>query len=616
MEINKTDRFLMLVESPNKTKSISSILKDLGYKNIVVQASVGHISHLKDSGDYNIGVDPKTFDMDLEISPDKKDVVFRLREQVKLAKGVILASDPDREGEAIAWSLKKFLNIPDNKYIRITYHEITKTAVEKALANPRTIDEDLVEAAHTRNCLDKIVGYRLSPLAMQQLRARSVGRCQSAGLKLVVDREKEIENFKIEKYYELYLNFEKNNSAFKAKYIGDDKNDLSKFTDKKACELIEKNCKNNPYIISNIEKKEITQNAPLPFTTSTLQQEASNKLGIGVKDVMSYAQKLFEGIDVSGKHVALITYHRSDDPVISADFVPYIQEYIDANFGKKYINKSVKKVKTGENVQAGHEAIRVIDLTMTPDKLKNHLSDNRLIKLYELIFKRTVASQMSARKLSDTQYEIKNGKSRFSLSSKEETFAGWKKVYTYEKDKEEVIKETFEVGERLNKTALETIEKETQPPARYTEATLIKTLDKLGIGRPSTYATIISTILDEKRGYCKIDNKKLVPTVLAQNLINFLDKNFGELVDSGYTAELEKSLDKISEGKLHRVPFLKTFYTNLNEDIKKISPDVEDKICPECGHKLIIRRGKYGPFLGCSNYPNCKHIEKLPQKKK
>lgn len=614
MEINKTDRFLMLVESPNKTKSISSILKDLGYKNIVVQASVGHISHLKDSGDYNMGVDPKTFDMDLEISPEKKDVVFRLREQVKLSKGVILASDPDREGEAIAWSLKKFLNIPDNKYIRITYHEITKSAVEKALANPRTIDEDLVEAAHTRNCLDKMVGYRLSPLAMQQLRARSVGRCQSAGLKLVVDREREIENFKIEKYYELYLNFEKNGSEFKAKYVGDGKSDSSKFTNKKDCETVEKKCKGNPYTISTIEKKEVTQNAPLPFITSTLQQEASNKLNIGVKDVMSYAQKLFEGIEVNGKHVALITYHRSDDPVISADFVPYIHDYIDATFGKKYINKTVKKVKTGENVQAGHEAIRVIDLSMTPEKLKNHLSDNRLLKLYELIFKRTVASQMTARKLSDTQYEIKNGEHRFSMSSKEETFAGWKKAYAYEKDKEEVIKETFKVGENLNKPNLETVEKETQPPARYTEATLIKTLDKLGIGRPSTYATIISTILDEKRGYCKVDNKKLVPTVLAMNLINFLDKNFGELVDSGYTAELEKSLDKIADGKLHRVPFLKSFYGSLTEDIKKVAPDTEDKICPECGSRLVVRRGRYGPFLGCSNYPKCKHIEKIQRK--
>lgn len=601
----------MLVESPNKTHSISTILKDLGYKNIVVQASVGHISHLNDSGEFNMGVDPNTFNMDLQISPEKKDVVFKLKEQVKLAKGVIIATDPDREGEAIAWSLKKFLSIPDDKYIRITYHEITKSAIEKALNNPRMIDENLVEAAQTRNCLDKIVGYRLSPVAQQQLRARSVGRCQSAGLKLVVDREKEIENFKVEKYYEVYLNFEKNGTAFKAKYVGNDKEDISKFPNADACRVLWDACKNHPYIISNIVKKEINQNAPLPFTTSTLQQEASNKLGIGVKDVMNCAQKLFEGIEINGKHTPLITYHRSDDPVISADFVPYIKDYIDANFGKSFINKTVKKVKTGENVQAGHEAIRVIDLTMTPDKLKGYLTDNRLIRLYELIFKRTVASQMSARTLSDTQYEIKNGKQRFALSSKEETFAGWKKIYSYERDKEEVIKETFAIGEELQKAYLERAEKETQPPARYTEASLIKTLDKLGIGRPSTYATIISTILDEKRGYCKIDNKKLVPMVLATNLINFLDKNFGELVDSNYTANLEKSLDKIADGKEHRVTFLKSFYKNLDEDIHKIMPDTPDKICPECGSKLVIRRGRYGMFLGCSNYPKCKHIEKL-----
>ena len=611
MEINKTDRYLMLVESPNKIKSISAILRELGYKNIVVQASVGHISRLNDSGDFNLGIDPKTFDMDLVISKDKKDVVHKLAEQVNFSKGVIIASDPDREGEAIAWSLKKFLKIADKDYVRITYHEITKPAIEAALKNASKIDNKLVEAAHTRNCLDKMVGYRLSPLAQQELRAKSVGRCQSAGLKLIVDREKEILNFKEETYYELYVNFEKNKTPFKAKFIGEDNNEYTKFKNKADCDKVALSCKGKPFIVSDITKKEISQSAPLPFTTSTLQQEASNKLGIGVKDVMSYAQKLFEGINVNGEHKALITYHRSDDATISSDFIPYIHDYIECNFGKQFIAKSNNKAKKNENIQAGHEAIRVIDLLMTPEKLSKYLSEPKLLKVYELIFKRTIASQMMPRKVSDTQYLIKNGKYNFSMSSKEEIFAGWRRVYSYEKENEEVIKETFIKGENLKKTSLEALEKKTTPPSRFTEATLIKTLDRLGIGRPSTYATIITTLLDPKRGYCEVQNKKMVPSELAFKLVDFLDKHFKELVSSEYTSHLENSLDEIAEGKLKRVDFLRTFYRNLENDINKVMPDIQEKICPECGSKLVVRRGRYGMFLGCSNYPKCKHIENL-----
>ena len=614
MIIDNKKRYLLIVESPNKIKSITAILKDLGYNNIIVQASVGHISHINDSGEYNMGINPNTFDMDLQVSKDKKDVVFKLKEQVKLAEGVILASDPDREGEAIAWSLKKFLNIPDSKYVRITYHEITKPAIEKALKNAKLIDNELVEAAHTRSCLDKIVGYRLSPLARQELKARSVGRCQSAGLKLVVDREKEILNFKPEVYYELFLNFKKNGGDFKAKYIGDDKQDITKLPTRDACEQIGKECYNKPYNISNIETKEVNQSAPAPFITSTFQQEVSNRLGISVKDSMSYAQKLFEGINLNGKHIALITYIRTDSPVISDDFVPEIEAFINKEYGKKYYG-GVKKAKKSANAQEGHEAIRVIDLSMTPNKLKQYVTDPKMLKIYNLIYCRTIASLMKPRKISDTQYTINNGKHRFMLSSKEEIFDGWKKAYDYDdKDKEDVVKETFKVGEKLNDTKLESVEKTTQPPSRYNEASLIKTLDKLGIGRPSTYATIVTTILDPTRNYCVMDNKKIAPTELAFKLVNFLDKHFTELVDSGYTSNLEKSLDKISEGKLDRISFLKMFYKNLQEDIDKVSPTIEEKICPECGGKLVVRKSRYGMFLGCSNYPNCNHRENLNNK--
>lgn len=612
IELNKQDRILLIVESPNKVKTISSILKELGYKNIIVQASVGHISHIKDSGDYNIGVDLTNFKIDFEISPDKREVVSKLKEQVRLSKYVLLGTDPDREGEAIAWSLKKFLNIPDNKCARIFYHEITKPAIEKALNNLTEINDELVEAAQTRNSLDKIVGYRLSPLARQQVNARSVGRCQSAGLKLVVDKEKEIQNFKVETYYELYLNFKKNKNDFKAKYIGDDKKDINKFKSRDECEKIGKDCYQKPYSINNTETKELNQNAPLPFITSTYQQEVSSKLGVSVKDAMAYAQKLFEGIEINGKHVALTTYLRTDDTTIAPEFIPEIKKYIEKEFGKKYIG-TIKSKKSNNNAQGGHECFRVIDLSMTPERVKNYINDPKLIKVYDLIYRRTIASVMSTRKISDTQYTIVNGKHRFLLSSKEELFDGWKAIYNYQddKEKEEVLKETFKKNEELKDTKLESVEKTTQPPTRFTEASLIKTLDKLGIGRPSTYATIISTLLDPTRNYCKVENKKMVPTDLAFKLVDFLDNNFNEIVDSSYTAGLEKSLDKIADGKLTRVEFLKAFYSKLSSDINKILPEDAERVCPECGNKLVIRRGKYGMFWGCSNYPKCHHIENL-----
>lgn len=616
---------LLIVESPNKIKTIQKILKDLGFNNIYIKASVGHISHIADSGVYNMGIDPTTFKMDLRVSQDKKDVVRDLISQVNVSDLILLASDCDREGEAIAYSLKKFLKIPDNKYQRIVYHEITKSAIEKALNNPIKIDEQLVSAAHTRSRLDKIVGYRLSPIAIKQLNARSVGRCQSAGLKLVVDREKEIKDFKPTTYYEMYLNFSKNNVNFKAKYQGSiDKKYSSKLNSIKECDEVAKDCKGKDYFIINKEEKLNNQNAPLPFITSSFQQECSSKLGIGVKQAMSYAQKLFEGIDINGQHVALTTYLRTDSPTISEEFIPLVKNYILKNYGKEYY-QGVRETKKKENAQEGHECFRILDLSMTPEKISEYIKDEKLVKVYRLIYNRTIASLMSARKIFETKYTISNGDIRrdihnynhlFELSSKEEVFDGWKKVYNVEKEKDEIIKETFKTGEILQNTSLERVEKETQPPTRYTEASLIKKLDALGIGRPSTYATIISTLLDERRNYCKVVDKKMYATDLAISLIDFLDKYFTDIVDSNYTANLEMSLDKISEGKLNDIDFLKFFYRELEVNISKEEKENtgSDKICPNCGGNLVIRKGKYGNFLACSNYPKCTYTEKLDKK--
>ena len=601
---------LCICESPNKVASISKIFKDIGLKNIFVYASVGHISQIANSGIFNMGINPETFEMDLQITEDKKEVVKKLKEQVDLSDLILLASDPDREGEAIAWSLKKFLKIPEKKYQRIVYHEITKSALEKSLNNPIKINDNLVSAAHTRSRLDKIVGFRLSPIAINKLGARSVGRCQSAGLKLVVDREKEIRNFKVTTFYEMYLNFKKNEIEFKAKY-----KNKPKLESIEECDTIAKECKGNDYIISNIEQKLTKQNSPLPFITSTFQQECASKLGLSIKTIMSCAQRLYEGLNIKGEHIALTTYLRTDSTTISDEFIPKIKTYIVDNFGEKYY-QGIKMTKKKDLAQEGHECYRVVDLEMTPSKLKKYVKDEILIKVYSLIYNRTIASLMSAREIFETNYEIKNGSHIFSLTSKEEKFDGWKKVYNIEKDKEEIIKETFTKNEILKDTSLERFEKETQPPARYTEASLVKTLDKLGIGRPSTYATIISTLLDEGRGYCRVVDKKMIPSELAIKLVEFLDNNFPNIVNSSYTAHLEQDLDKISKGEMEDTFFLKSFYNGLEIEINKVSPTQEkvERLCPKCGSKLVFRTGKYGAFIGCSDYPKCKYAEKVKKK--
>jgi len=607
----KNERILMLVESPNKVKSLKQFLPE----NYVVMASVGHICRINDSGLYNMGIDPiNNFKIDFKISPDKKEVVDKLKEQVKFADKVILASDPDREGEAIAYHLKNFLKIADDKYERVTYNEITKKAVMEALNNPRKIDMQLVNAALDRSCRDKIVGYRLSGIARNNVNARSVGNCQSPGLGMIVDLEEEIENFKPETYFELYLHFTKNNVEFKAKYNGTENKNISKLKSLDECKEIVNECKKGKYSILNVEKKDSLENPKPPFITSTYQQEVSKKLGISVEDAMSAAQKLFEGIEINGQHVALITYHRTDSMVLSEDFKTATKLYVEEFYGKDlYVGQ--KKVKNSENAQEGHEAIRPVDITMTPERLSNHINNNRLLKIYEIIWKRAVASLLKPAVFANTIYTIKNGKHRFGMTSKELRDEGYRKIYSYGSDddeKEEIIKETFNKDEILENTSEEALEKQTTPPSRYTEASFLKDLDKKGIGRPSTYATIIHTLLDQTRGYVKVEDKHLVPTQLGIRLVHFLKQNFPSVVDTTNRANMEKTLDLISTGKKDYIEDLKEFYNNLDDEIKKVSPDEnEEKICPECGSKLVIRKGKFGLFYGCSNYPSCKYIQPI-----
>lgn len=611
-------RKLLIVESPNKIKTLQQILKNAGH-SFIVMASVGHISEIKNSGEFNMGIDPSNkFKANYIISPDKREVVDKIKEQVELADIVYIASDPDREGEAIAWSLKKFLKIPDNKYHRITFHEITESAVLKALDNPRKIDEDLVRASQARQKLDKIVGYRLSPIAKKQIGAPSVGRCQSAGLKLIVDREKEIQNFVVETYFDLFLHFEKNNLPFKAKYFGTESNEVKRINTIEEIESIVKDCKKtSTYTIVNVDKKEKYSYPKQPFITSTFQQEVSNKLGISVKQAMSYAQRLFEGIDVNGQHISLITYIRTDSPELSPEFLTTLEEHVKINYGKKYY-APVRKAKKSENAQEGHEAIRPVDLEMTPNKLSKYIKDVDLIRVYDIIYKRTVATAMSPAITSETIYTIKNNKHLFTLVSREQLFDGYKAIYgSFEDKDDEVSTETFAVGETLKNTTLEALEKHTNPPARYKESTFIKELENKGIGRPSTFASIVETILSSSRGYCILKDKTIVPTDKGIKLSEFLDKSFSDIINVNYTSELEKDLDLIASSKLNDVDFLTTFYNKLTDSINKVEPKkreliiIEDKFCPKCGSNLVVRTGKYGDFLACPGYPKCKYIENI-----
>ena len=621
--MDKNARNLVIVESPNKTQTLTKIFKDAGYKDTFVVASYGHIAEiLTGTGYKQTGIEPDDdFKAKYAIMLDKKQKVEEIKLQVEKADHVYICSDPDREGEAIAWELKKFLKIPEKKYTRVTFHEITPSAVLKAIDNPRKIDDDLVKAAQSRAKLDKIFGFGGSAVSRKKVGARSVGRCQSAGLKLAVIRELEIQNFVAETFWELYLNFIKGGETFKAKYVGTDKEEIKKFTAVEDANKVYAECK-APYVVVDAVSKDKLNYPKAPFITSTFQQEVSSKLGISVKVAMSYAQRLFEGINIGGEHIALITYIRTDSEELAPEFLPELEKHIKDNYGKEYY-AGVRKAKNNELAQDGHEAIRPVDMSMTPTKLAQYINDKDLIKVYELIYKRTEACGMKPSITAETTYKIESGNHIFNLISRELKFDGYKKAYSYKDDdaEEDTAKVTFQVGEEItddNHPALELTKKSTKPPVRYKEATLIKDLESKGIGRPSTYQKIIETLEKEDRGYCKVQDGYLVPTELGINLIKFLDQAFPDICNLTYTAEMEKDLDLISKNKLDDIKFLTDFFNKLKIDIQnsyktesnKPKAELTDRICPDCGAPLVIRTSSKGTrFFGCSKYPKCKYVE-------
>ena len=595
---------LVIVESPSKSKTIE---KYLG-KDYKVVSSKGHIRDLATSGKYGLGVDIEDgFKPSYVPIKGKGSVIKELKKDVNDSDMVYLASDPDREGEAIAWHLKDALGIKDKNYKRVLFNEITHDKVVDAINHPTVINTDLVKSQETRRILDRIIGFRLSKLLQSKIGAKSAGRVQSVALKLIVDREREIEAFVPEEYWTITAKF-KDYEASLFKYKDDD---IELKTKEDADEVLSKI--SDTYEVISVEKKEKTKKSKLPFITSTLQQEASTKLGFPAKKTMSIAQKLYEGIDLGSETVGLISYMRTDSIRLSDEFIGPTMKYIEENYGKNYVGYVKKSTKT-ENVQDAHEAIRPTSILREPVKVKQYLSNDEF-KLYSLIYKRTLAALMSDAKVNQTTIIFDNNDYKFKASGQIMIFDGYLKVYQdYETSEDKILPELSE-GEKCITTDVLSEQHFTKPPARYTEAKLIKEMEDLGIGRPSTYAKTIDTL--KERNYVEMEDKKFKPTTIGIETTDKLQEFFSDLINVEYTRDMEEELDDIAEGSLVWNDVLKKFYDLFEprvkdafSDMEKKAPEETGEVCPECGNPLVKRKGRYGEFVACSNYPECKYIKK------
>ena len=595
---------LVIVESPSKSKTIEKYLGS----NYKVVSSKGHIRDLATTGKYGLGVDvDNDFKPTYIAIPGKQKIISELKHYVKDSNKIYLATDPDREGEAISWHLKEALNIKDSDYERVLFHEITKDKVISAFDSPRKIDYDLVKSQETRRILDRIIGFRLSKLMQSKTGGKSAGRVQSVALKLIVDREREIEKFVSVEYWTLtsiFDSFEANLFKYKDEEI---KLNNEEETDK----VISSLSKN--FVVSSVEQKQKNKKAKAPFITSTLQQDASNKLGFNAKKTMSLAQKLYEGIDLESETVGLITYMRTDSIRLSDEFIKAGYKFINDNYGKEYVGY-VKTTKKKDNVQDAHEAIRPTSVFRTPESVKKYLSKDEY-KLYELIYFRALSSIMADAKVNATTILLNNNDYIFKATGQVLIFDGYLKVYKDFESSEDKILPDLKNMDVLNAKEIEKEQHFTEPPARYTEAKLIKEMEELGIGRPSTYATVIDTI--KEREYVTLIDKKFHPTEIGIETTDKLQEFFSDIINVEYTANMEKDLDEIAEEKKDNIKVLHEFYDNFEPLVKKAFGEMEKKaptetgeMCPECGSPLVIRKGKFGEFVACSNYPTCKYIKK------
>ena len=597
---------LVIVESPAKCKTIEKYLGG-DYK---VVSSKGHIRDLATTGKFGLGVDVENdFKPNYVIIKGKTKDVNNLKKEINSADAVYLATDPDREGETISWHIYDEIKIPDEKYKRVVFNEITKDVVLSAIDNPGKIDMNLVKSGETRRILDRIIGFRLSKLMQRKTGGKSAGRVQSVALKLIVDREREIRAFVPREYWTIEADF----SSFKAileKYHGKEieiPNEIA------ADEILAKLSRS--FKIESVSEKEKNKAAREVFKTSTLQQLASSKLNFAPSKTMRIAQKLYEGVDLGSETVGLITYMRTDSVRISDSFVAETYNYIKSNYGDEYVGY-VKKGKKNENMQDAHEGIRPTSISRTPESVKAYLSTDEY-KLYRLIYIRALASLMHDAKTLATTVILENNGYTFKATGSVLKFDGYLKVYGEYEDSEDVLLPDFKnyKSDVVTADKIDKIQHFTKPAPRYTESSLIKEMESLGIGRPSTYATIVGTIKD--RGYVILKDKKFEPTEIGEETTDKLQEFFSGIVNVEYTANMEQDLDEIAEAKKDNIEVLHEFYDEFEplvekafKEMEKKAPEATGETCPECGGDLVIRKGKYGEFIACSNYPTCKYIKK------
>ncbi len=602
---------LIIVESPHKAKTIEKFLKG----DFKVEASKGHIRDLPVN---YMGVNiANNFQPYYVIAPEKKADIKRLMDSASKADKVYLATDPDREGEAISWHLAEVLNLNIKEENRIVFNEISERAVKNALASPRQIDMNLVDAQQARRVLDRIVGYSISPAASSRLNENlSAGRVQSVALRLVVDREREIEAFVPQEYWNLKAELENNShSKFKALLV-EKAGKKYKPANKEEAELVEKQLLSLEHRVKSIKKSVVKSHAPAPFITSTMQQDGSIKLGVSAPQIMQIAQRLYEGVSTPKGNIALITYMRTDSVRISSEAQSLAKEYIEKTYGKEYVPTRPNIYKTKNDAQDAHEAIRPIDINKTPESVKDILDKNQY-KLYKLIYDRYVASQMSEAVYNSVAVEVGAGDFVYKTSGKTLTFKGYTIVYDDTKKEEDdesgnALLPQMENGEVLGLVKLVKEQKFTKPPVRYTEATLIKSMEEKGIGRPSTYATIMAKLSDKKREYVKKEKKYLVPNPISYELIDFLVSYFPDIMNVSFTAKMEDDLDKIGDSGKDWKKLIADFYKPFEEKLR--ASRVTDVICDKCGSPMIINSGKYGNYYACSNYPTCQNIKAVNEK--
>lgn len=607
---------LLIVESPAKANTIKKFLGG----STKVLASMGHIRDLPKS---KLAVNVENdFEPEYINIRGKGDLIKELKKEAKSAKKVYLATDPDREGEAIAWHLAHILEIPEDSVCRVTFNEITKETVQNSMKEPRTIDKNLVDAQQARRVLDRIVGYKMSPLLWKKVkRGLSAGRVQSVAVKLIVDREEEIEKFVPEEYWNIYANLkdEKSKKSFQAKFYGTSDKKVDIHSEKEVNAVL-KAIENGKYIVQDIKKSEKKKNPAPPFTTSTMQQEASRKLNFTLKRTMSVAQTLYEGIRVPDKGtVGLITYMRTDSTRISEEARTAAKEYIINNYGSAYYEN--RYYKTKGNAQDAHEAIRPTYIDLNPEKIKESLTPDQY-KLYNLIYNRFVASQMSTAVYDTTSVDINVNDYIFKANGQTLKFKGFMKLYVEtldnEKDDEITTLPELSVNQALKLKKIEPKQSFTEPPARYTEATLVKSLEEKGIGRPSTYSPTITTILE--RRYIEKHKKQLSPTELGKIVNKLLTENFTDILDVKFTAKIEEEFDEIAEGKEYWKNVIKEFYGPFSVELARVEKELEHVVlvdevsnvpCDKCGRMMVYKYGRYGKFLACPGFPECKNAKPI-----